>query len=378
MTSRTTPVPRVSVLMPVFNGGRFLAAAVESIREQTFRDFELIAIDDGSTDQSACLLAQLAASDDRIRVIRQTNAGIVTTLNRALALAHGEYIARMDADDVALPSRLARQTVFLDDHPDVAVVGSAITLIDEEGSTIRDVDYPLFCADVSRFLIHVGNALAHPAIMMRRADIAALGGYRAAYRHAEDYDLWLQLSETRDLANLPDRLLLYRQHPAKASARHAAEQMLATKVAQLAAQARRAGMVDPTQGLTRLTLSDLDRFALKPAEKAAAALDIVEAAMASGAGASTPIFLEQAYRLLRQPEIRAEIPQRGVSIMVAAASYHLERGRVRSALKCYVLAGTMRPGAWSEISDIAFSRFIAWIYTAYRRMRRIWLAGLPG
>ena len=371
-------MPRVSVLMPVFNGGRFLTAAVESICEQTFRDFELIAIDDGSTDQSACLLAQLAGSDDRIRVIRQTNAGIVTTLNRALALAQGEYIARMDADDVALPSRLARQTAFLDDHPDVAVVGSAITLIDEEGSTIRDVDYPLLSADVSQFLIQVGNALAHPAVMMRGADIAALGGYRAAYRHAEDYDLWLRLSETRALANLPDRLLLYRQHPAKASARHAAEQMLATMVAQLATQARRAGMADPTQGLTRLKLSDLDRFALKPAEKAAAALDIVDAAMASGAGASTPIFLEQAYRLLRQPEIRAEIPQRGVSTMVAAASYHLERGRVRSALKCYALAGTMRPGAWSEISDIAFSRFIASIYTAYRRMRRIWLAGLSG
>src|ERR1700722_2036753 len=128
MMSGTIRAPRLSVLMPVFNGGRFLAAAVESILKQSLRDFELIAIDDGSTDQSASLLSQLAGSDDRIRVIRQANAGIVTALNRALELARGEYIARMDADDAALPSRLARQAAFLDGHPDVAVVGSAITL----------------------------------------------------------------------------------------------------------------------------------------------------------------------------------------------------------------------------------------------------------
>src|SRR5207245_1926293 len=161
---------------------------------QSFNDFELIAIDDGSTDQSAALLADFARSDRRIRLISRANTGIVTSLNQSLDLASGEYVARMDADDIALLSRLARQVAFLDAHPDVAVLGSAITLIDEDGGTIRDVAYPLTPPEVSRFLIEVGCALAHPAVMMRRADVAAVGGYRAAYRHAEDYDLWLRIS----------------------------------------------------------------------------------------------------------------------------------------------------------------------------------------
>jgi hypothetical protein len=376
MMNGTILVPRVSVAMPVFNGGRFLAAAVESILKQSFSDFELIAIDDGSTDQSASLLAGFARSDGRIRVITQANAGIVASLNRALDLARGEYVARMDADDVALPSRFGLQVAFLDTHPDVAVVGSAITLIDEEGKVIRDVDYLLAPTEVSKFLIQAGCALAHPAVMMRKADVAAVGGYRGAYRHGEDYDLWLRISETRALANLPDRLLLYRQHPSKASARYAAEQMLATKVAQLAAHARRAGGVDPTQALTRLTPSDLNRFSLEPSAKATAALDIAEAKLATGAAASTRIVLDEVYRFLRQPDIRAEMPQRGVRTMLSVTLYYLKRGRLFSALKCCVFAGTIRQGAPADIIHIVISRFVGWIYPAYRRMRRIWLAGV--
>src|ERR1700716_545696 len=125
--------------MPVFNGGSYLAAAVESVLKQSFGDFELLAIDDGSTDQSVSVLSGFARSDGRIRLITQANAGIVASLNRALGLARGEYVARMDADDVALPSRLAMQVAFLDGHPDVAVVGSAIRLIDADGNAIRDV-----------------------------------------------------------------------------------------------------------------------------------------------------------------------------------------------------------------------------------------------
>jgi hypothetical protein len=275
MLSGTILVPRVSVIMPVFNGGRFLAAAVESVLKQSFDDFELIAIDDGSTDQSAALLSEFSRSDDRIRLISQANAGIVVTLNRALESARGEYIARMDADDVAVPSRFARQVTFLDAHPDVAVVGSAIRLIDEEGRTIRDVDYPLAPAAVSTSLIEVGCALAHPAVMMRRSDVAGAGGYRSACRHAEDYDLWLRISESRSLANLPDRLLLYRQHPAKASARYAAAQRLATHAARLCAKARRSGQSDPLEGRSSLALEDLDRFDLKPGEREAIMRDVM-------------------------------------------------------------------------------------------------------
>jgi hypothetical protein len=368
------PAPRVSVVMPVFNGGCYLAAAVESILRQSFNDFELIVIDDGSTDQSASLLSGFARSDGRIRVIGQANAGIVATLNRALDLARGEYVARMDADDVALPSRFDLQVAFLDAHPDVAVVGSAITLIDEEGNAIRDVDYPLAPTEVSEFLLHVGCALAHPAVMMRRADIVAAGGYRAAYRHAEDYDLWLRISETRALANLPDRLLLYRQHPLKSSARFVAEQILTTKVAQLAAQARRAGKGDPTQGLTRIVLSDLDRFALAPYEKAAAALDVADATLTSGVAASTAAVLDDVCLLLSQPDVRAELPSRAVRTMLSATRYFVLGGRFRYALKFLMRAATVRQGARSDIARIALAGLGHRSCSAYGYIRRVWPA----
>jgi hypothetical protein len=367
-------VPRVSVVMPVFNGGSYLAAAVESVLKQSFGDFELLAIDDGSTDQSASVLSGFARSDRRIRLVTQANAGIVASLNKALELAEGEYIARMDADDVALPLRFARQVAFLDARPDVAVVGSAITLIDQEGNMIRDVDYPLAPPAVSEFLIQVGCALAHPAVMMRRGDVAAVGGYRSAYRHAEDYDLWLRISESRALANLPDRLLLYRQHPAKASARQAAGQMLATKVAQLAARARRSGRADPTQGLTRLTLSDLNRFTLMPTERATAVLDIADATLATGTAVSAAALLDEVYVFLRQDDVRAEMPSRAVHTMLLATLYFVRSGRLFSALKAFMNAVTVRQGARSDVARIVLAGLGRWSYSAYRHIRRVWPA----
>jgi glycosyltransferase involved in cell wall biosynthesis len=242
--------PQVSVALPVFNGGAFLVPALDSILGQTFADFELIAIDDGSTDNSPALLDAYAARDSRVRVIHQANAGVVASLNRGIELARGRYIARMDADDVAHPERFARQVNFLDVNPRVAAVGSAITLIDERGERIREVDYPETPKDVATFLKR-GCALAHPSVMMRRDAVAAMGGYRPAFQHAEDYDLWLRLAERHDLANLPERLLLYRQHQTKVSARNRAQQMLSTRMAQLASVQRRSGEDDPGSGLTQ-------------------------------------------------------------------------------------------------------------------------------
>lgn len=366
-------MPRVSVLMPVFNGGRFLAAAVESILNQSYDDFELIAIDDGSNDQSAAVLLRVAQSDCRIRVVTQANVGIVASLNTGLELAVGEYVARMDADDVALPFRFTRQVAFLDNHPGVAVVGSAVTLIDQEGNAIRDVAYPLAPLEVFEFLIKLGCALAHPAVMMRRAAVVGIGGYRDAYQHAEDYDLWLRVSETMALANLPDRLLYYRQHPDKSSLRHAARQMLATKVARLAAQARRAGIADPTHGLAQLTLSDLNRFSLEPSEKAEMALDIAEAMLANGTAASTPRVLAEVYLFLRQLDIRADMPLRAVRTMLSATLYFLRAGRFWLALKFLVHAGSVRQAA--DIARVSLAGLAHRMYSGCRHIRRTWLAG---
>jgi hypothetical protein len=191
----------------------------------------------------------------------------------------------MDADDVALPSRFAAQVSYLRAHPDIAVVGSMITLIDAAGATIRDIDYPKAPADVERFLVEIGCALAHPAVMARRDAMLSVGGYRDLFQHAEDYDLWLRMAERYALANLSERLLLYRQHDTKGSFRHATAQRLATHVARLCAKVRRAGQPDPLAGqlaLLALSLADLDRFALGAEERAAILRD-VESATASPA-----------------------------------------------------------------------------------------------
>src|SRR5215468_4339999 len=122
-------VPLISVIMPVYNGGTYLAAAVDSIRDQTLGDFELLAIDDQSTDGSAAYLALASRQDARIRVVSNPNKGLVEALNLGLSLARGEFVARMDADDLSLPTRFERQVAFLRQHADIAILGTALACI---------------------------------------------------------------------------------------------------------------------------------------------------------------------------------------------------------------------------------------------------------
>jgi len=259
-------VPVISVILPVYNGAAYLTLAVESILNQSFGDFELIAIEGGSRDSSPEILAGLADRDARIRVAKQAGPGLVGALNQGIALSRGEFLARMDADDVAHPERFAVQLDFLRCHPDIAVVGAAMTLIDAAGRRLRDIDYPVQPADVARAL-ESGSALAHPAVMMRRGAVQEVGGYREILDHAEDYDLWLRMSERGLLANLPDRLLSYRQHAGKRGSIFAFEQELHTQFARLSATARRAGHADPLDALSCLDLNTLDRFAIPAAER---------------------------------------------------------------------------------------------------------------
>lgn len=198
--------------MPVYNAERYLSEAVESILNQTYGDLEFVIIDDGSTDRSLDILNLYAAQDPRLRIISRPNTGCVRALNEGLALCQGEYIARMDNDDVALPERLQRQIAFLDAHPECLMVGCALLRIDADGDLLCEEALPESHEEIEARLLRGLGAIGHPAALIRRQSLVEVGGYREAYYGADDYDLWLRLAERGRLANLPDALLKYRVH----------------------------------------------------------------------------------------------------------------------------------------------------------------------
>ncbi len=204
--------PEVSVLMAVYNGARYVCAAIDSILKQTLADFEFIVIDDGSTDSTLSIVQQAAQGDSRLRVISRPNQGLTATLNEGLELARGEFLARIDADDIALPGRLEDQLQFLRGHPEVVLVGSRVLLMDPDGLPIREMCTERTHQEIDQAHLHGGWPVVHPAVMMRTASVKALGGYRTQYDALEDFDLFLRLAETGALANLPQVLLHYRQH----------------------------------------------------------------------------------------------------------------------------------------------------------------------
>jgi glycosyltransferase involved in cell wall biosynthesis len=191
--------------MSVHDGAAWIARAVESVLGQTLRDLELIVVDDGSTDATPGLLA--AVRDPRLRVERQVRAGLTRSLNRALALGGAPLIARLDADDVALPERLARQCAFLGAHPEVGLLGTGAREVDADGRELRIISPPPDDRVIRRALIR-RNPFVHSSMMMRRALVEQVGGYDVSFPVAQDYDLWLRLSGITRMANLPEPLVV--------------------------------------------------------------------------------------------------------------------------------------------------------------------------
>ena len=252
--------PRITVAMSVYNNAPYLAAAIESICAQSFADFEFVIVNDGSSDESGAIIDRFAASDSRIRAIHQPNAGLIASLNRILDEARGTLIARMDGDDIALPERFARQVAYLDAHPHIGVLGTGCSCIDEQGKPhLYRFENVVSTEEILDDLKN-GPPLCHPSVMMRTEVVRAVGGYHRSYAHCEDYDLWLRLSERVPLANLPDRLLLYRQSPTQVSNRHGYAQKIGAAIAWMAHEERLAGRPDPTEHLVALpAMADLDR-----------------------------------------------------------------------------------------------------------------------
>ncbi len=206
--------PIVSVVMAAHNAMPYLPEAVESILQQSLRDFEFIIVNDGSTDGSAAWLDSRAADDPRVRVLNQENIGLTKSLNRGLNAAHGKFIARMDADDVSLPGRLEAQVRHLQSHPDLGVVGTFAETINAKGDRIGRVK------PASRVVGHLQaqwqllfkNAMVHPSVMMPKDVALSLGGYDCRWNTSQDYDLWSRISEVYKVANLPQVHLHYRVH----------------------------------------------------------------------------------------------------------------------------------------------------------------------
>ena len=261
--------PEISIVIPVWNGERYLRQTLDSILAQDLADFELLVIDDGSTDGTADILREYSR-DPRLRIHSQENQGLVKTRNIGLRLASCELLAFIDADDLAVPTRMSLQAAYLKAHPDVAAVGSHILYIGPDGRPLRTLRYPTGPAQVASAL-QSHNALAQPAIMIRRSVALAVGGYRGAFKFgAEDYDLWLRISECHAVDNLPEVLTHYRIHGESITHTRRADQLIAAFGAMCSARRRRNGQADPIEGQdSPITEADLARYRLEPDERAA-------------------------------------------------------------------------------------------------------------
>ncbi|WP_101689598.1 glycosyltransferase family 2 protein [Dysgonomonas massiliensis] len=219
-------MPKVSILMPVYNAEKYLIEAVDSILNQTFRDWELIIINDGSTDRSRELLSQIA--DNRVIIVdNEKNLGLIDTLNKGINLSKGEYIARMDADDISTSERIEKQVQFMDSHPHHIMCGTNALVIDNSGKVtgkIRNLTDNQFL----QINLLFSNPFIHPSMMIRR-DILRSNLYDKQYKHIEDYELWCRIALLGEVANLQDDLLLYRWHNSNISVINAETQIRSKK-----------------------------------------------------------------------------------------------------------------------------------------------------
>lgn len=207
-------MPRITVLIPCFNGAKYMAPVISSIRNQTYTDFNVILINDGSTDESSQTFSRFAGGDRRFSIVDiPKNRGIVNALNTGLESSDSELIARLDVDDIAHPLRFERQLRAFRDQPNLGVVGSALTVINQVGEKRGVVCFPTLHQAISIGLLEGRFVIAHPAVTMRRDIVARLNGYDSSAEHAEDLDLWLRLLDSGcRFRNLLSQLTYFRVH----------------------------------------------------------------------------------------------------------------------------------------------------------------------
>jgi GT2 family glycosyltransferase len=265
--------PLVSVVMVVCNVERYLAESIESILGQTFRDFEFIILDFGSTDASKSIVSGYAAKDSRIKQSEIAHCGLAEARNAVCSLAQSRYIAVMDADDVSMPDRLKWESGFMEEHPEIGVVGGAIQWIDGTGRPLRVDSRPAHDSEIREALLD-HYPFCHSSLLMRRDDFARSGGYRPAFAPAEDYDLAIRMSEYCKCANLEQVVLKYRIHATQLSLQKGKYQSLCKLAARASAASRRKGNGDPLNSVGEITSSLLVGLGVSEAtQQRAVALD---------------------------------------------------------------------------------------------------------
>jgi glycosyltransferase involved in cell wall biosynthesis len=255
-TPNNGSAPLVSVVMPVYNGQLHLARSVESVLRQSFSDFELLIIDDGSTDGSRDIIDRYRAGDSRITLIRQPHSGLIVALNRGCEVARGRYIARLDSDDIAIQNRFELQFHHMERHPEIVLLGGGFECIDADGLVLFVMSWPGRNDGLHDYLL-LDCYIAHTTIMFRREFFLTIGGYRPHFQDAEDYDLFLRMSDRRTVDNLPEVICQYRLHDQQISAKKIGQQIVSGIGARLATRARRANRPEPVWSAMPVSRDDL-------------------------------------------------------------------------------------------------------------------------
>lgn len=337
-------VPLTSVVMPVFNGEPFLREAVESILNQTFPDFELIIINDGSTDATAAMLDSYARSDPRVRVYHEEHKGQVDSYNRGCSLARGKYIALMDQDDVSMPDRLERQIGFLENHEKVGLLGGAFEGIDDQGRWVYLEQPPLEDEPIRAAFRSFSFPICHPTVVIRKRAFDVTGGYRAPFLPAEDYDLFYRIMERWRVANLHEVVLRKRIHSNQSSVRNLRQEILSLLAAHALSLARQRDSVEPPCQVPVISEEFLEELGVSRTSQQRALVSAYSFYIGYMSRAS------QDDAALRLVDELIDLSRSGAvgratlsNAMLSAARIHYRRGRPLRALACLGRALLTRP-----------------------------------
>ena len=335
--------PLISVVMVVRNVERFLAEAIESVLGQTCRDFEFIIVDFGSADKSKDIVSGYAARDLRIRLHEIASCGLAEARNAGCSLARGRYIAIMDADDVSLPDRLMLELEFMEKYPGVGVLGGAREWIDATGRSLFVNGDPTEDHEIRSALAH-RCPFCQPTVLIRAEAFASVGGYRAAFAPAEDYDLWMRISEHFKCANLKQVLLKYRVHPQQVSLRNRKQQTLSVLAAQVSASLRRNGEPDVLDTVGEITPELLAGLGVpEAAQQTALASDYRDWARNMRIAGEYQVALKTVMEVLHSSDLEYAEERPIADLWLAAASLYWRQKEFVSSLRGVARAVMARP-----------------------------------